>query len=104
MSADPSLLPLLRELETVSADLASLHREEAVAFLAYRRKYLQTYTHLMSEQQKSATEARVWADADAHLLQSTHVTLRADIAALTERRDYLRTAVSVASVAQSGSS
>lgn len=84
MSADPAV-----ELDGLTTDLADLHRQEAVAFIAWRKSYLGAYTSLIQNQGKSATEARVWAEANALTLQTEHVKLKAEIAALTERRDFL---------------
>lgn len=86
-------MQVLDELNAVTSDLSRLHAEEAVAFTAYRKAYLSAYTRLMSEQHKSATEARVWAEAAAITLQAAHVTVKADIAAFTERRTYLLAAI-----------
>lgn len=91
MSVEP--LTLLAELEEVAGDLAQLHAEEATSYIAWRKSYLSTYTRLMSEQGKSATEARVWAEAAAITVQAAHVTLKADIAALVERRTFLLSAI-----------
>jgi hypothetical protein len=80
--------PEVREFEQVTSDLADLHREEVIAYLAYRKTYLRDYTSFIGAG-KSATEARVWAEASAIVTQEHHLRLKAEIVALSERKQFL---------------